>query len=203
MTTTRRILVTLGLTLAVILTAGLPAQAAFTAKATLPQTAVSTLTVAPVSNLAVTASCTLVTRTDTTTTVTDAAGTVLSRSTTSSYSYAPTDTVVTEGPLDRGTTSYPNADGTTTTVTKADHRYTTFSVEASWTGSPTRGVIGYEIVAILRGQPNLSFGLQAGTSASVSDIPSSYLSAEPRVTVRTHTSYGWTEQAKPQGPITC
>jgi hypothetical protein len=201
--TVRRTLITLALTVGVILTAGLPASATFGDTVSLPITTVSTITVAPPTNLTVTTQCSLVTRTDSTTTVTNTAGTVLSRSTTTSYSSAPTGSVVTEGPLDGGTTSYPNADGTTTTTTNVVNRYTTFSAQASWTGSSTPRVVGYEVVAILQGQPNLSLGLTTGTSMGVTDIPSSYLSARPRVTVVAQTSYGWTAQATPQGPVTC
>jgi hypothetical protein len=191
-TTPRRILVTLALTLGVTLTAGLPAQAAFADKVTLATT-VGTVTVAPVTGLAITAPCTLTTTNYTTTTTRAADGTVVSGPTESART---STTAGTRQPVNTTTdtpTSTANADGTTTTVTATEVKSTTVTATGTWQASGTRGVTGYTVGVFAGPSPFASYvGNTTQFTYGPAYVDQAY--ALP-VSVITHTSYGWTSTA--------
>lgn len=75
----------------------------------------------------------------------------------------------------------------------------------SWSaGTTPRGVSGYRVLAYLK---NGTVSVVGGTNASTrslstgADVP--YLAYQPRVTVMTLTSYGWTAESAKSGIITC
>jgi hypothetical protein len=94
--------------------------------------------------------------------------------------------------------------GTYETTTTTTTQSTTLSVTASWTASASRGVNGYAVTAYLSdgsAYPMAQTGVSTlSTSASVD---AGYLVYQPRLTVTTLTSYGWTATTAKSAVVTC
>ncbi|NEK60666.1 hypothetical protein GCU56_22680 [Geodermatophilus sabuli] len=196
MTTTRRVLALTTLTLALVLGTGVAANATFDTTRTLPQSSVQTMKVAPPTNLAVSAPCTVTTTRYTTSTTRAADGTVVSGPTTSapSYSYAATSTPVTSN---SSTTAPPtlNDDGTTTTVTTTESQRTSMAPRVTWTASTTtRGVTGYVLSVPNMGQGPMSFQVGNVTTFSTDPLWIDQNYTIP-VSAVTTTAYRWTSTA--------
>ena len=199
MTAIRRILTLIVLTAAVIGGASVPAWAAFGDSAKV-STTITTTTVAAPASLTITDSCTTTTTTVTQTVSTNpgtgAATTTYYNSTTSSavsgsnVQSTTSSTVAGPGPLET----------TTTTVTKN----TMLSVSVSWPASGSRGVSGYLVNAHLSdGSTFLMAQNAAGTLSTSQVVDADNLAYQPRLSVTTLTSYGWTAQSAISGYISC
>lgn len=156
MTTIRRIVVLIALTVAVIAGAGVPAWAAYKDSAKVDLT-ITNLTVAPPSSVTVNGSC----------------------STTSSTTWNGTAWVTTY--------SY------------------WYSATVTWPASTTsRGVTGYRVKAYLNnGTSYVMAETNASTRTTSDTVDRAYLSYQPRVSVMTLTSYGWTAESAKSAVLTC
>ena len=199
MTAIRRILILSVLTVAVIAGASVPAWAAYTDSVKLGTT-VATLTVAAPASVTVNDSC-ITTTTTTTQTVSTNPGTGVQ---TTTY-YNSTTSSATSGSNVQGTTtsSVPGPgplETTTTTVTKN----TALTVTASWPASASRGVNGYLVNAHLSdGTVYPMAQTTAGVLSTSSTVDADNLAYQPRLSVTTLTTYGWTAQSAPTGYISC
>jgi hypothetical protein len=199
MNTVRRGLLLVPLTVAVILGASVPAWAAFGDPVKV-STAITTVTVAAPATVTVNDSCTTTTTT-TTTTVSTNPGTGVQ---TTTY-YNSTTSTATSGSNVQGTTtsSVPGPgplETTTTTVTKN----TMLTVSASWTASGSRGVNGYLVNAHLSdGTVYAMAQTAAGTLSASSTADADNLAYQPRLSVTTLTSYGWSTQSALTGYLSC
>jgi hypothetical protein len=81
---------------------------------------------------------------------------------------------------------------------------TTVQAKVEWHGSPTPGVSGYRVTAFLA---NGTSSVVAKTGAADVEIfPSvdpAYLSRQPRYSITTLTSYGWTAESAKTGVLSC
>ena len=90
-------------------------------------------------------------------------------------------------------------EATTTTTTKN----TNVTVTASWPASGTRGVSGYRVNAYLGGTVYPMTQTSAGTLSTSQTVDADNLAYQPRLSVTTLTSYGWTAESGKTGVITC
>ncbi|WP_147252145.1 hypothetical protein [Blastococcus sp. TF02-09] len=99
------------------------------------------------------------------------------------------------------TTSYSYWNGTST-VTVTDYWY---NATVSWPASTTqRGVTGYRVMAHLNNGQSVVMGETGTTNRSVSArVDRGYLGYQPRVSVITLTSYGWTTESARTAVLTC
>jgi hypothetical protein len=78
------------------------------------------------------------------------------------------------------------------------------SVSASWAASGSRGVNGYLVNAHLAdGSAYPMAQTAAGTLSTGQIVDADNLSYQPRLSVTTLTSYGWTAQTAVSGYISC
>jgi hypothetical protein len=197
MTSTRRILILIGLTAAVVIGASVPAFATYTASVTVPTT-VATGTVAAPAWVAVNDSCVT-----TTTTVKQTVSTNPGTGATTTTYYSSTTTTAPSASNVQGTTTETvNGPGplekTTTTVTKN----TDLHVAASWAASASRGVNGYQVNA------NLADGsafpmMQTATTTATGVVDADNLAYQPRLSVTTLTTYGWTATSAKTAVLSC
>ena len=198
MTAIRRILTLIVLTAAVIAGASVPAWAAFGDSAAV-STTITTITVAAPASVTINDYCVT-----TTTTVTDTyyvnPGNGFATLTSSNTS---TSTAVSASNVQGTTTTTapgPGNTSTTTTVTKN----TDLHVTATWSASASRGVSGYLVNAHLN---NGSVFLMAqngpGALSTSETVDADNLAYQPRLSVTTLTSYGWTAQSAMSGYISC
>ena len=199
MTAIRRILILIVLTVSVIAGASLPAWAAFgdTVKLT---TTITSITVAAPATVTVNDSCT--------TTTTVVRRTVYTNPGTGEQiqtAYSSTTTYATSSSNVQGTTTSsvagpgPNEVTTTTTTKNTD-----LAVTASWTASASRGVNGYLVNAHLAdGTVYAMAQTAAGTLSTSSTVDADNLVYQPRLSVTTLTTYGWTAQSAISGYISC
>jgi hypothetical protein len=97
------------------------------------------------------------------------------------------------------TAAGPGLNETTTTTTTKN---TMLTVSASWGASGSRGVNGYLVTAHLG--DGSSFPMAQTTALSTSDtVDADALVYQPRLSVTTLTSYGWTAQSAISGIISC
>ncbi|MGY1706143.1 hypothetical protein ACI79C_16385 [Geodermatophilus sp. SYSU D00697] len=194
MRTRRRILVTLALTLGVILTAGLPAQAAFGDSVTATTAPITAVTVPGVGSLTATAPCTAETTTWTTTTRKSATGVVLS-STSSPRTVTYNDKI--KAPVTANDTvvesQYRDADGSTTTVTRTTVIRTSVSGKATWKAVSPRGFAGYTL--IVPGPDPFTAHVGSATRYDYGPVWLDRNYESIPVTVVTTTTYGWTASA--------
>ncbi|MGY1688550.1 hypothetical protein [Geodermatophilus sp. SYSU D01105] len=192
MRTRHRILVTLALTLGVILTAGLPAQAAFGDSVTAATAPITAGTVAPVTRLQATAPCTAQTTTWTTTTRKWPNGLV-----TTARSPEETTSDKVKSPANGTSTTtldeYRLGDGSTVTVTRTTVQRTTIAGSATWTAVPTRNFSGYTLTVPGPDPINANVGSATRYDYGPVWIDRDYDSLP--VTVVTRTSHGWTASA--------
>ena len=199
MTGIRRIATVLGLTSAVVVGASLPASAGFADTAATAHR-VDTLTVAAPSTVTVNDSCTTATTVVRRTVYTNpGTGEQIQTAYSSTTTYAGSSTNVNSNTTSTVTGPGPN-EVTTTTTTKS----TTLSVTASWTASASRGVNGYAVNAYLSDgtvYPMAQTGV--GTLSTSASVDAGYLAYQPRLTVTTLTSYGWTATTAKSAVVTC
>ena len=91
----------------------------------------------------------------------------------------------------------------TNTVTRCHPHYV--DVTVSWPASTTqRGVSGYRVTAYLNDGTTAVVGQTAAATRSLSaTVSSAYMSYQPRVTVTTLTSYGWSTESARSAVISC
>jgi hypothetical protein len=199
MTAIRRILILIVLTVSVIAGASVPAWAAFGDTVKLTTTIASTTVAAP-ATVTVNDSCTT-----TTTVVQQTVNTNPGTGAQTVTAYSSTTTYATSSSNVQGTTTSsvagpgPN-EVTTTTTTKN----TMLTVSASWTASGSRGVNGYLVNAHLSdGTVYAMAQTAAGTLSTSQTVDADNLAYQPRLSVTTLTSYGWTAQSALTGYVSC
>ena len=198
MTGIRRALILIGLTVAVMIGAAIPASATFADTAKVTAT-IGTVTVAGPATVTVDDSCITTTTTAKRTVRTDpvtGAQTVTGNTSTTTTAVSPSN-------VQSSTTSSaagPNAyETTTTTVTKN----TNLHVTVSWSASLSRGVNGYLVSAHL-GAYNQTTPLLTTTATSVSRVEDAdALAMLPSVVVTTTTTYGWTADSARTAVLSC
>jgi hypothetical protein len=199
MITIRRVATVVGLTLAVIVGASIPASAGFADSVATAHT-VGTLTVAAPASLTIVDSCA--------TTTTVVRRTVHTDPTTGAQwqtAYSSTSNTV-------GSSTNVNYSNTTTaagpglyeTTTTTTTQNTMLTVTASWPASGSRGVSGYVVNAHLYdGSVYPMVQNAAGVLFTSQTVDADNLALQPRLSVTTLTSYGWTAQSAVSGYITC
>jgi hypothetical protein len=199
MTTTRRILVLAGMLLAVVIGTTIPASATFADSASAPTMTIATGTVAAPTGLWLNDYCVTTTTTVRRTVYTDP---VTGVQTQTAYSSSTTTATSTSNVQSSTTTTAagPGAgETTTTTVSKNTNLHVTFG----WTASPSPRVTGYTVNAHLGIDGSIAPMLTTtGTSVTQSqDADALYY--QPRLSVTTQTSYGWTATSPTTALITC
>jgi hypothetical protein len=199
MTAIRRSLTLLLLTVAVIAGAGVPAWADFGDTVAITTT-VPTLTVAAPATVTVNDSCTTATTVVKRTVYTNPSTGVQTQTAYSSTTTYATSTTNVQSSTS-STVAGPGANETTTTTTTKN---TNLTVTASWTASGTRGVNGYLVNAHLAdGTVYPMTQTAAGTLSTSQTVDADNLVYQPRLSVTTLTSYGWTARSALTGIITC
>jgi hypothetical protein len=199
MTAIRRSLTLILLTVGVIAGTGVPAWAAFGDTVTITTT-VPTLTVAAPATVTVNDSCSTTTTVVKRTVYTDPATGVQTQTAYSSTTTSATSSTNVQSSTS-STVAGPGANETTTTTTTKN---TDVTVTASWTASATRGVNGYLVNAHLSdGTVYPMIQTAAGTLSTSQTVDADNLVYQPRLSVTTLTSYGWTARSALTGIITC
>jgi hypothetical protein len=198
MTAIRRALILTGLTVAVVISATVPASATFADTAAVSHT-VSTGTVAAPAGVTVNDYCTTTTTTVRQTVRTDPVTLV---ATTTSYSSTST-TVASTSNVQSSTSSSVAGPGvnetTTTTVTKNTALYVT----VNWPASTTqRGVTGYLVNAHLNNAAVYPVAQTAALTTSAA-VDADNLVLQPRLSVTTLTGYGWTATSAVTAVLSC
>jgi hypothetical protein len=198
MTGIRRVLVLIGLTLAVMIGAAIPASATFADSVT-AKTSITTGIVAAPTGVTVNDSCITTTTTTKRTVRTDpvtGVQTVTANSTTTGTNTSASNVQGTTTTTAAGPGAYET---TTTTVTKN----TNLHVTVSWVASQSRGVNGYVVSAHL-GAYNQVAPLMATTATTVTAVEDAdQLALQPSVIVTTSTTYGWTADAARTAVLAC
>jgi hypothetical protein len=199
MTAIRRSLTLILLTVAVIAGAGIPAWAAFGDTVAITTT-VPTLTVAAPATVTLNDSCTTATTVVKRTVYTNpGTGEQIQTAYSSTTTYAASSSNVQSNTSSSAPGPGPN-EVTTTTTTKN----TMLTVSASWTASGSRGVNGYLVNAHLADGTVYPMGqTAAGTLTTSQTVDADNLVYQPRLSVTTLTSYGWTAQSALTGYVTC
>lgn len=201
MTVIRRAATLIGLTLAVIIGAGVPASASFAESVTVNAgVGITTVTVAAPAWITVNDYCVTTTTTVRQTVRTDP---VTGVATTTSYSSTSTSTTSTSNVQSYSSTPAAGPglnETTTTTVTRNTDLY----VSANWAASNSRGLSGYLVTAHLSNgtaQPMVQTAATVTSTSSVVDADA--LVYGPALSVSTLTSYGWTAQSVRSAPLAC
>lgn len=201
MTATRRILILIGLTVAVIAGASLPASATYADTAAVPTTTIATGTVAAPASVSINDTCTTTTTVVRRTVYTNPgtgwqketaySSTTTSAASTSNVQGTTTTTVAGPGPHEK----------TTTTTT----RNTDLSVTASWAASGSRGVNGYRVTAHLNDGSTYQVAqtIPSVLTTGTTTVDADYLSFQPRLSVTTLTNYGWTATTAQTPVLSC
>ena len=197
MTRTRRCVLLLVLTVAVVLGASLPANPLSTATAApVVKPTIGTLTVHGPTQVRVDTTCT------TTTTVIKR---VYRMSDNAFLSYSEQRTTATstrnvESDTTTRTDDSPVAGQYTMTRTVQD---TTLYATARWKASPTPGITGYTMTAFL-GSQAFPMGTAAPTATSYTgQYDASVVNSRPVLSMVTDTSYGWTAPGTMSNVVTC
>jgi hypothetical protein len=198
MTAIRRLLLLSGLTMAVVISTGVPASATFTDTSVVAHT-VSTGTVAAPAVVTVDDYCVATTtRRSTTSYVNPGNGytTVTGSSTT-------TTTAASSSNLQSSTTTTTAGPGPNETTTVTTTVNTTLYVTVNWPASTTqRGVTGYLVNAHLNNASVYAMAQTAGLTTRA-DVDADYLNYQPRLSVTTLTSYGWTATSALTAVLSC
>jgi hypothetical protein len=199
MNSIRRILILSVLTVAVIVGASVPAWATY-ADSVKISTTIATTTVAAPAWLAITDSCATTTTVERRTVYTNPTTGVQTQT-----GYSSTTTTAASSSNVQSYTSTtaagPGANETTTTTTTKN---TMLSVSASWPASASRGVNGYLVMAHLSDGTGYPMAQTAvGTLSTSQTVDADNLAYQPRLSVSTLTSYGWTAQSAVSGYISC
>jgi hypothetical protein len=198
MTRTRRCVLLLVLTVAVVIGASLPANALFAdtaAPATAPS--VTTAVVTGPSQVKVDTACTTYTR---------VIKRVYDMYTNAQLGYSDTTTsAASTSNVESNTTvrtdNSPVAGQYTVTQTIKD---TTLYATARWKGSPTPRVTGYSLTAFLANGARYDLGTAAPTATSLTgQYDASVLSFRPVLSMVTITAYGWTAPGTMSDVVTC
>jgi hypothetical protein len=200
MTATRRILILVALTAAVVAGASLPASADFADVAPVPTTTVSTGTVAAPAWVSVSDSCTTTKTTVRRTVHTDPVTLVPTQT---AYSVTSTSTTSTTNVNSYSSTSVagPGLNETTTTTVSEN---TDLYVTAWWGSSASRGVSGYLVNAHLAGGMVYPMAQTApGVLSTGAGVDADYLAYAPQLSVTTLTTYGWTATTAPTPVLSC
>jgi len=81
---------------------------------------------------------------------------------------------------------------------------TTVDIKIEWWRSPSPGVIGYRVVAHRsNGTSQVMATVGASADQVLSNADQTYLKDQPRFTITTLTSYGWTAQSAASNVLTC
>jgi hypothetical protein len=200
MTSTRRILILIGLTLAVTIGAAIPASATFADSASIPTTTLGTGTVAAPASVTVTDSCVTTTTTTSQTTRTDPVTGEVTTTPPVSTTTTATSTSNIQGTTTSTTPGPGENETTTTTVTNT----TELVVDLTWSASPSRDVSGYVVSAHLYGGAGLPMAqLPATTTSAGARVDANYLGYRPSLSVTTLTSYGWTATTSQTAVLAC
>jgi hypothetical protein len=198
MTAIRRVVILTGLTVAVVISASVPASATFADAAAVSHT-VSTGTVAAPAGVTVNDYCiATTTRSSTTTYVNPGTGyTAVTASSTT------TTTAASSSNLQSSTTTTTAGPGPNETTTVTTTVNTTLYVTVNWPASTTqRGVTGYLVNAHLNNASVYAMAQTAGLTTSA-DVDADYLYYQPRLSVTTLTSYGWTATTALTAVLSC
>ncbi|MFW3172311.1 hypothetical protein [Geodermatophilus sp. CPCC 206100] len=199
MITTRRALVLLALTVAVVLGAVIPANAAFTDNTTAFQASVTTVKVQPPTQVKVNSSCVTTTWTTKRVVYTDpVTGAQTTRSTTHTMTSENSRTNVDS--TTTSTTPGPGVGETTTTTVDKD---TQLYVSATWNRSTSADVTGYQMSAHLGNGYVFTMLSGADTTSMSADADADYLSTSLKATIDTVTRYGWTAQSALSKTLSC
>lgn len=195
----RRMLTVVGLTVAVIAGASVPAWATYGASAKVATTIVTT-TVASPAGLSVAASCSTTTTVVKRTVRTDPISGVQTQTVYSSTSTKAASASNVQGSTTSTAAGPGQYESTTTTTTQN----TDLSVTVSWAASASRGVNGYQVNAHLAdGSTYPMTQTGAGTLSTSQTVDAGNLAYQPRLSVTTLTSYGWTARSAISGYISC
>jgi hypothetical protein len=199
MNTVRRGLLLVPLTTAVILGASIPAWAAFGDTASVPTT-ISAITVAAPATVTVNDTCTTTTTVVKRTVYTDPSTGVQTQTAYSSVTSSATSSSNVQSSTS-STVAGPGAYETTTTTTTKN---TMLSVTASWLASGSRGVSGYLVKADLSNGTVYAMAQTSPSTLSTSQtVDADNVVYQPRLSVTTLTSYGWSAQSALTGYVTC
>ena len=196
----RRSAVLLGLTATVIVGSSIPAAATFTEAVSTNTAMLRTATVAAPTGLVVDDSCTTTTTTVKRTVFTDpTTGAQTTRSYSSVTTQATSSTNVESTTTD--TVAGPGLnERTTTTVTKD----TDLSVTLRWSPRASRGANGFVVSAHLGDGSVTPLLSTAGGTTSVSQTQDAdVLSYQPKLSVTTQTTYGWTATSAQTRVLSC
>ncbi|MGY1592970.1 hypothetical protein ACI79D_13405 [Geodermatophilus sp. SYSU D00708] len=198
MTTVRRTLVLLVLTVAVVVGASLPAQALFADTAAAPAMSLGTLTVQPPTDVDVDTTCFTTTVVTKRTYRTNSWG----GDTLTGYSQSST-TQRSNKNVDGETTDRTNGPGwneyTITTTSKDTELY----ASATWTRSTSAKVAGYQMTAHLGNGHTFTMTQGANATSMSANADADYLSTSLKLTIDTVTTYGWTASSALSKTLTC
>ena len=90
-----------------------------------------------------------------------------------------------------------------TTTTYGTWSTRTMHATVSWKASPTRGVTGYQLTALLADGTVYPIGTVPPTTTSVSQSEDAARAQGAKVRLTTLTSYGWTSTTVLTGALTC
>jgi hypothetical protein len=199
MTAIRRVVILIGLTLAVVIGSSIPASATFADTTAAILHTVSTGTVAPPAWVTVNDYCTTTTTTVTQTVRTDPITGVATTTFYSSISTSATSTSNVQGSTSSSVAG-PGVNETTTTTVSSN---TDLYVTANWAASTTqRGVTGYLVNAHLADGSVYGMAQTAALTTSAG-VDADYLYYQPRLSVTTLTSYGWTATSAVTAALAC
>jgi hypothetical protein len=199
MSATRRMLTVVGLTGAITAAASGPAWAAYSDSARV-STTIATTTVAAPATVTINDSCATATTVEKRTMRTDP---ITGVQTQTAYSSTTTYATSTSN-VQSYTTSSAAGPGLYETTTTTTTKNTDLSVTASWAASGSRGVNGYLVNAHLNdGSVFPMTQTAAGTLTTSQTVDADNLAYQPRLSVTTLTSYGWTAQTAVSGYISC
>lgn len=194
-----RIAAVVPLTVGVIAAASLPAWAAYSDSARVTTT-IATTTVAAPASVTVSDSCTTTTTVVKRTVYTDP---TTGAQTQTSYSSTTTSATSTSN-VQSSTSSTVAGPGTYETTTTTTTKNTDLSVSVSWAASGSRGVNGYVVNAHLADGTVYPMAQTApGTLFTSAAVDADNLVYQPRLSVTTLTTYGWTAQSALTGYISC
>ncbi|GAB4081874.1 hypothetical protein GCU67_09240 [Modestobacter muralis] len=112
-------------------------------------------------------------------------------------------------PVTAGTVTVAPPSGLSTAGTRCTTTsygwYSTRTMHAtvSWQASPTRGVSGYQLTAVLANGTVHPIGTVPASTTTVSQSEDAALAEGARVRLTTLTSYGWTSTTVLTGALTC
>jgi hypothetical protein len=200
MTGIRRILILIGLTVAVVAGASLPASATFADSAPVRTTTIATGTVAAPGWVKIDDSCTTTTTTVRRTVRTDPVTGVRTQTAYSSISTSTSSTTNVDS-YASSSVAGPGAYETTTTTVTVN---TDLSVTASWAASGSLGVSGYRVTAhLVDGSVYPMAQTVAPTATTSAVVDADYLAYQPRLSVTTLTTYGWTATTAQTRVLSC